>query len=171
MYVTNYKPTFNRGAFKDINTEHLIASLATPANEEQISDMHTVGKTSGKNRQRIFVPYFPKQVAEDASLEIKNQNDFANQSNQELKQLISDTDKNFALNLDPRMSVIQAQNIDAKPTNPQVWDQSFLSDNMHILNQSEINETMVIDSGIVKTQDHTMLNVSQVSAFGAANSA
>ena len=55
--------------------------------------------------------------------------------------------------------------------NPQVWDQSFLSDHMHILNQSEINETMVIDNGIVKTQDHTMLNVSQMSAIGGANSA
>ena len=66
---------------------------------------------------------------------------------------------------------MQTQNLDGKPTNPQVWDQSFLSDHMHILNQSEINETMVIDSGIVKTQDHTMLNVSQMSAIGAANSA
>lgn len=42
---------------------------------------------------------------------------------------------------------------------------------MHILNQSEINETMVIDNGIVKTQDHTMLNVSQMSAIGGAYSA
>ena len=72
MYISNYKPTFNRGAFKDINTEHLIASLATSANEEQNNDLLIASNASGNNRQRIFVPYFPKQVAEDASLEIKN---------------------------------------------------------------------------------------------------
>ena len=104
----NYKPTFNRGTFRDINAEQLIASLATPAKDEQSNDVPLVGNGSTNNRSRIFVPHFPKRVTEDSSLEIKNELNI--QGDQNLKQLISDTDRKYAMNVDPRASLVSSQN-------------------------------------------------------------
>lgn len=58
------------------------------------------------------MPHFPKRVSEDASLDIKN--DLNNQGEKDLKQLISDTDRKYAMNIDPRASLISSQNLEGK---------------------------------------------------------
>ena len=142
------------------------------------------GGGTGTNRSRIFVPHFPKRVSEEETLELKNQNEMNIQQNYNLQQLISNTDKNYAMNNIADQSredglYVQEKGrqqygdgthgFNPKDANTAIWDQSFMSDqilNQETIIQSEFNESMVIDNGNLKTQDHTMLNITQVSAIG-----
>ena len=58
------------------------------------------------------MPHFPKRVSEDASLDVKNE--LNNQGEKDLKQLISDTDRKYGMNIDPRASLFSSQNLEGK---------------------------------------------------------
>lgn len=58
------------------------------------------------------MPHFPKRVSEDASLDVKNELNI--QGEQNLKQLISDTDRKYGMSFDPRASIYSSQTLEGK---------------------------------------------------------